>query len=116
MVDIGETCMIERRYPFTISDEKHIEKIVDDDPVMINHIILPKGECVPDHRANSYVHMIVVRGTLTLQLEHQEPHHYPHGSIIHIPYETFMKVRNEQDDPVEFFVVKSPNPRVYGTR
>ena len=106
--------MIERRYPFTISDANHIERIVDDDPVMINHIILPKGEWVPDHRANSYVHMIVVRGTLTLQLDTQEPHHYPHGSIIHVPFDTLMKVRNEKDETVEFFVVKTPNPRIYG--
>jgi hypothetical protein len=42
---------------------------------MINHMIFPKGDFVPDHHANSHVHMIVVRGNLTLQLDEQEPHH-----------------------------------------
>lgn len=106
--------MIERTYAYKIDEAKTIEKLIDDDPVMINHIILPKGDKVPDHRANSYVHMIIVRGTLTLELGEQEPHHYSHGTIVNIPFDTHMKVRNEHDAICEFFVVKSPNPRIYG--
>jgi len=106
--------MIERTYAYATDNMKHIEKIIDDDPVMINHMVLPQGECVPDHHANSYVHMIVVRGTLTLQLEQQQSHQYRRGTIVNIPYGTFMRVRNEQAEPVEFFVVKTPSPRLYG--
>ncbi len=106
--------MIERRYAYATDDEKHIEKLIDDDPVMINHMVLPEGECVPDHHANSFVHMLIVRGTLTLELDEQNPHHYQRGSIVNIPFNTFMKVRNEHDEVCEFFVVKSPSPRRYG--
>ena len=109
-----ESYMIETTYEYAVGDEKHIEKIIDDDPVMINHMVLPKGECVPDHHANSYVHMLVIRGILTLQLGDQEPHHYPRGTIVNIPFDTFMRVRNEHEETVEFFVVKSPSPRLYG--
>ena len=105
--------MIERAYEYTLSDRKHIEKLIDVDPVMINHMILPQGDFVPDHHANSLVHMIVVRGTLTLELGEQEPHHHARGTIVNIPYGTFMKVRNEHEEVCEFFVVKSPSPRVY---
>lgn len=106
--------MIEKPYGYATDDVKHIEKLIDIDPVMINHMVLPKGEFVPDHRANSTVHMIVVRGLLTLELGEQEPHVYARGNIINIPYDTFMKVRNDHDEVCEFFVVKSPSPRVYG--
>ena len=106
--------MIEKIYNYATADEKMIEKLIDDDPVNINHIVLPKGEKVNDHRANSYVHIIIVRGTLTLELGEQEPHHYSRGNVVHIPYDTFMKVRNEHDEVCEFFVVKTPSPRVYG--
>jgi len=109
-----EAIMIERVYQYSVEDTKKIEKIIDDDPVMINHIVLPKGEYVNDHRANSYVHMIVVRGTLTLELEEQVPHHYNRGAVVNIPFDTFMRVRNEADEVCEFFVIKSPSPRVYG--
>lgn len=106
--------MIEKSYEYAVSDNKHIEKLIDVDPVMINHMILTKDDFVPNHHANSLVHMIVVRGTLTLQLEEQDPHHYPKGNIVNIPFGTFMKVRNEHEDVCEFFVVKAPSPRVYG--
>jgi len=106
--------MIETRYVYATDDEKHIEKLIDVDPVMINHMVLPEGECVLDHKANSLVHMIVVRGELTLELGDQDPHTYERGSIINIPYDTFMKIRNEQQKTCEFFVVKAPSPRVYG--
>ncbi len=106
--------MIERTYTYATEERKHIEKLIDDDPVMINHIVLPKGEKVPDHRANSYVHMIIVRGTLTLELGEQEPHHYSRGTVVNIPFDTPMKIRNEQDAICEFFVVKTPSPRLYG--
>lgn len=106
--------MIEKIYTYATADEKKIEKLIDDDPVNINHIVLPKGERVPDHRANSYVHMIVVRGTVTLELGEQEAHHYPRGNVINIPYDTPMKVSNQGDEVCEFFVVKTPSPRIYG--
>lgn len=108
--------MIEKTYSYTVADTKHIEKLIDDDPVMINHMILPKGDFVPDHHANSHVHMIVIRGSLTLQLEDQESHTYVKGTIVHIPYGTFMRVRNEHDHVCEFFVVKSPSPRLYAVQ
>ncbi|MFA5513694.1 MAG: cupin domain-containing protein [Sphaerochaetaceae bacterium] len=105
--------MIEKIYSYFTEDEKKVEKIVDTDSVMINHIVLAKGDKVPDHKANSFVHMIVVRGTLTLELEDQQPHHYNRGTVINIPFDTFMRVRNENDSVCEFFVIKSPNPTLY---
>ncbi len=105
--------MIEKTYSYALADTKHIEKLIDEDPVMINHMILTKGDSVPENHANSLVHMIVVRGTLTLELGEQEPHHHSKGTIVNIPYGTFMKVRNEHDEVCEFFVVKAPSPRVY---
>lgn len=106
--------MLATLYSYATGDEKCIEKILDDDVVNINHIVLPKGEHVPNHRANSYVHMIIVRGTLTLQLGEEQKHHHERGTIVHVPYDTLMQVRNEHDEVVEFFVVKTPSPRVYG--
>ncbi|NCB01173.1 MAG: cupin domain-containing protein [Spirochaetia bacterium] len=105
--------MLEKLYTYATNNEKHIEKIVDDDVVMINHMVLPTGESVPSHYADSHVHMIIARGTLTLELNDQEPHTYPRGSIVNVPYHTYMKIRNESDETTEFFVVKTPSPRVY---
>jgi len=103
--------MVENKYIVTISDSKVIERIVSDDNVDINHMILRKSEALPEHYANSHVYMIVVSGVVTLILNDQEEHRYPSGSIINIPFQTKMNVSNSIDEVLEFYVVKAPSPK-----
>jgi quercetin dioxygenase-like cupin family protein len=103
--------VIERNFIFSLTDQKTIELIIDDENVAINHMVLPKGEALPEHNANSHVHMIVVRGKLTLKLEGQDEHVYPAGSIVAIPHGTRMHPQNRGSEVLEFFVVKVPSPK-----
>jgi quercetin dioxygenase-like cupin family protein len=105
--------MLEKVYNFSTEDIKNIEKIINDEPVMINHMVLPKGTGLPEHYSNSNVYMIIIRGNMTLKLNEQEPQQYSYGRIINIPYNTKMNVNNFDKGILEFFVVKSPNPRNY---
>ncbi len=105
--------MIEKRYEFTFSDSKIIERVVSDDNVDINHMILLKGDALAEHYTNSNVYMIVARGKISLQLDTQDEHTYPAGSIIAIPYKTKMNVRNNHEEVSEFFVVKAPSPKMF---
>jgi quercetin dioxygenase-like cupin family protein len=106
-----EEPMIEKIYQYTRTEEKAMVRIVDDERVNINHITVPPGEAVPTHVSNSYVHQIVLRGTLSLSLEDQEFHHHPAGSIVAVPFDKKMIIQNQGDETLEFFVVKAPNPR-----
>lgn len=106
--------MLEKIYDFTILDTKNIEKLVDDDNLQLNHMILPNGERLPEHYSNSNVYMIIVRGILSLELDQQGVHKYHAGQIIAIPYHAKMNVVNCDDEILEFFVVKAPNPAKYG--
>jgi quercetin dioxygenase-like cupin family protein len=104
--------MIEKQLTFTTaSSTKLIEKILEDDHAAINHMILPKGDSLPEHYSNSNVYMIVTQGTITIQLSEQPNHEYPSGSIICIPYNTKMNASNQHDEILEFFVVKAPSPK-----
>lgn len=103
--------MVEKPYNYTLTDGKLVERILEDDNVGINHMVLPKGAALPEHYSNSHVYMVVVRGRVTLQLDEQEEHHYPAGTIINIPYRTKMNVFNQDDDILELFVVKAPSPK-----
>ncbi len=105
--------MLEKTYKFTKPEEKLIEKIIDDENVVLNHMILTKDTGLPEHYSNSNVYMIIIRGTMTIQLDEQEPHRYTSGEILNIPYNVKMNVKNFDDDILEFFVVKSPNPKDY---
>lgn len=105
--------MLEKAYSFTIENCKTIEKLIDDEPVMINHAILPEGDTLPEHYSNSNVYLIIVRGILTAQLDDQDPHQYTGGQIVNVPYNTKMNIRNDAGEVLEFFIVKSPNPKNY---
>ncbi len=102
--------MIETKHVFTVTDEKKIEPILDQQAVAINHMVLPEGQGLPVHRANAPVFMVVVRGEITLILDDQEAHAYRAGSIVEIPYGTRMHVTNRQAAVTELFVIKAPGP------
>ncbi len=105
--------MIETTYTYQLTNEKLIEKIVNDENIHLNHMVLTKNKGLPIHYSNSNVYMIIIRGTMTIQLDEQEKHQYTKGKIINIPYNTKMNVNNHNDETLEFFVVKSPNPNHY---
>lgn len=103
--------MIETVLNFAKTDSKIIERLIEDDNIAINHMVLTKGDTLPEHFANSNVYLIVIRGQITLKLEGQEDHVYPSGSIIKIPFKTKMQPYNQFDEILEFFVVKAPSPK-----
>jgi len=81
--------MLETVYSYTKSQEKVVEKLVGDDQVMINHVVLAKGA-----------------------LEEAEPNHYQ-SQVVNVPFHTKMNISNTHEEPLEFFIVKAPHPRVY---
>ncbi|MBT3320259.1 MAG: cupin domain-containing protein [Clostridia bacterium] len=103
--------MIEKDYKYTLADTKTIEKLVADGNVHINHMILPKGDCLPLHMSNSNVYMTVMRGVISLILDDQERRDYGVGNILNIPNNTKMNVSNTNDTVAEILVVKAPAPR-----
>lgn len=107
------TKMIETVFPYALGDEKKVEKLIDHPVAMINHMVFPKDQGLPEHYSNSNVYMIVIRGTLSIRLDEQEPHEYAAGNILTIPYHVKMNVGNSHDEVLELFVIKAPTPSHY---
>lgn len=104
--------MIEQVYHLTQGNTKTIEKILQDEEIHYMHMILNKGEGLPEHFSNAKsVYMTVVRGHLSIGLDAQESHDYPAGTMLKIPFHTWMQVRNLHDEPLELIVVKAPAPQ-----
>lgn len=106
--------MAEKIYSYTLSNEKVIEKVVEDENVGLNHMVLPPQTGLPVHNANSNVYMIVARGAVTAVLDDGTAKTVTAGSILNIPYKTRMQITNEQEDTLELFVVKAPSPLFFG--
>ena len=103
--------MIEQVFHFQRTDKHVVEKVVDrPDRALVAHGVLPPGQATPRHATNADVHLIVVRGTLALQIADQDTHPYEAGAIVAVPYGTMMEVRSAGKEPLEFFAIKAPHP------
>ncbi len=74
--------MIEKKYDYCSVDEKLIERIVNDDNVEINHMVLTKDTGLPVHYSNSNVYMIIVRGRMSISLDDGPAAEYRKGNIL----------------------------------
>lgn len=105
--------MIEKTYNFTKTLEKIIERIIDDENVAINHMVLNKGQALPEHFSNSNGLYDRNSGRCNPATWRSTSSRLPAGTIVSIPYNVRMNVSNQQEETLEFFVVKAPSPRLF---
>jgi quercetin dioxygenase-like cupin family protein len=99
--------MMEKTYAFARTDDKAVERVVERENVVIAHVVLPGGEMLPAHDAQTDVFMVIIRGRLTLGLDGQPGRGHAAGSIVEIPAGARMAVHNRDGDTLEFFVVRA---------
>lgn len=83
-----------------LADEKHL---------LMMQVALKPGQAVPQHNANSNVHLLVVRGEVVVNLNGADTA-AKEGSLVPIAYKTLMYVKNETADEASFMIIKTPNP------
>ena len=103
--------MIEKEYKLSKTNEKAIEKVIFDENLHYLHMVFNKNEGLPEHFSNSNLYMTVIRGRLSIGLDDQEVHEYEAGTLLKIPFQTKMNVRNTHDERLELIVVKAPAPK-----
>jgi quercetin dioxygenase-like cupin family protein len=103
--------MVEQIFKLSRGSEKVVEKVVFDENVHYLHMVFNKDEGLPEHLSNSNVYMTVVRGRLSISLNDQENHEYEAGTLLKIPFQTKMNVKNSQPETLELIVVKAPAPK-----
>lgn len=102
--------MIEQVFKLAGGEQKAIERILFDENVHYIHMLLPQDDGLPEHYSNSNVYMTVVRGQLSIGLNDQEVNNYQAGTMLKIPNQTKMNVRNHHAETLELIVVKAPAP------
>ncbi|MDK2941547.1 MAG: hypothetical protein PWP56_1060 [Acetobacterium sp.] len=102
--------MVEQIFKLSRGNDKAVEKVIFDENVHYLHMVFNKEEGLPEHFSNSNVYMTVVRGTLSIGLDDQEVHEYEAGTLLKIPLQTKMNVKNMCTETLELIVVKAPAP------
>lgn len=103
--------MIEQIFKLSKSNEKVVEKIIFDENLHYLHMVFNKDEGPPEHFSNSNVYMTVIRGKLSISLNEQDVHEYEAGTLLKIPMQTKMSVKNLDDEILELIIVKVPAPK-----
>ncbi len=101
-----EIKQLEKTYPYTQTNEDTFETIFIVDGLMMNHVLLPPGKAFPKHPTDSEVYALIIRGELSVSLNHQEAKTYPCGQVLYIPKNTISELANYTDEVVELFVTK----------
>jgi quercetin dioxygenase-like cupin family protein len=103
--------MIEQVFRMSVTDNKAVEKILLDENIQYIHMVFNQNEGLPEHFTNSNVYMTVVRGALSIGLGDQGIHEYPKGTLLKIPFQTKMNVKNLSSETLELIIVKAPAPK-----
>lgn len=103
--------MVEQIFKLSRENEKAVEKVIFDDNLHYLHMVFNKEEGLPEHFTNSNVYMTVIRGKLSIGLNDQEIHEYEAGTLLKIPYQTKMNVKNLHEETLELIIVKAPAPK-----
>ena len=103
--------MIETVYQISRLNERTIEKVIQDENLHYMHMIFNKDEGLPEHFSNSNVYMTVLMGKLSIALNDQKIHEYDAGSVLKIPLNTKMNVKNLNKDILELIIIKAPAPK-----
>jgi quercetin dioxygenase-like cupin family protein len=103
--------MVGQVYRMSVSDDRTVEKVIQDENLHYMHVILRRGEGLPAHHSNATVYMSVLRGTLSIDLAQQGARAYNRGVVLKIPFDTHMVIENRHEDVLEFTIVKAPAPQ-----
>lgn len=103
--------MVEQVFKLSKGNEKAVEKVIFDDNLHYLHMVFNETEGLPEHFSNSNVYMTVVRGKLSIGLDDQQIHEYEAGTLLKIPYQTKMNVKNLHAETLEIIIVKAPAPK-----
>jgi quercetin dioxygenase-like cupin family protein len=84
-------------------------KLVDEKYLLLMQAALKPGQSVPQHNANSNVHILVVRGEVVINLDGTESL-AREGSLLPVSHRTSMNIKNKSGQDASFLIIKTPNP------
>lgn len=83
--------------------------LINEPHLQLMQAALKPRQSVPQHNANSNVHILVVEGSIVVDLAGKE---FPleTGDILPVAYQTSMHIDNVSPENASFLIIKTPNP------
>ncbi len=88
-------------------------KLVDEDYLWMMQAALKPGQIVPQHNANSNVHIIILDGEVVINLSGKDVT-AKKGDLVPVAFKTAMNIKNKTEANATFVIIKTPNPGQMG--
>jgi len=99
--------MIEKITDYENKGGESLRNLVNEESVIINHVIIEPGQSFPAHVTEHEVHIIIIKGEISISLGNQDAHEYKAGKMISLPNGVVSGISNPSKNTAELFVVKS---------
>jgi quercetin dioxygenase-like cupin family protein len=83
--------------------------LVNQTELLMMQVALKPGQMVPQHNANSHVHIIVLEGDVVVNLSGKDMP-AKKGDLVPIAFKTPMNIKNMSKENATFIIIKTPNP------
>ena len=87
-------------------------KLVDKDYMLVMQVALKPGQKVPQHYADSNVHIVVITGKLIINLAGRD-FIIKQSDFVPIVKGTPMNIENKFKENASFIIIKTPHPKNY---
>ena len=84
-------------------------KLVDEKYLLMIQAALQPGQSVPQHNANSNVHLVVLKGEVVVNLDGIDTV-AKEGMLLPVVNKTPMNIKNQSQENATFLILKTPNP------
>ena len=84
-------------------------KLVDEKHLFVMQVALKPGQQVPQHTANSNVHLLIIEGEVIVTLDGKDTI-ATKGDLLPVAFNTRMSIRNAAKENASFINLRSPNP------
>ena len=95
--------------PPYVDNEMGKKVLVDTTHLLMMQAALKPGQMVPQHDANSNVHILVLEGEVVVNLSEKD---IPakKGDLVPVAFKTPMNIKNKSKANATFLIIKTPNP------
>ena len=84
-------------------------KLVNEKYLFLMQAALKPGQNVPQHMANSNVNILVVEGSVVINLNEKDIA-AKKGDLVPVAFKTPMSIKNKSEQNASFLIIKTPNP------
>jgi len=94
-------------FNYALGDGEVFENVFKEDDLLMNHVVIPPGKFFEKHPTDANVHIVILRGILTVAAGEGQRESYGKGCVIHIPKGTLSELGNGSEESIELMVIKS---------